>query len=146
MFLLDSGRFAADPEGVTSRLLNLLESVGATIAAHRPWQDGRLAYEIEGRRKGLHYLVYFRMGGEGHTELNRQCKLSDMVMRYLVIRHPQSLFDAMVDALTEKTTDQTEETQEAAAADTKNQAAESPDDKQPQEVVASVGEAAGTDE
>ena len=150
MFLLDSGRFAADPEGVTGRLLSLLESSGATVAAHRPWQDGRLAYEIQGRRKGLHYLVYFRMGGEGHTELGRLCKLSDVVVRHLIIRHPQVLFDAMVDALTAQTTDQTE-TQEVAAtevndADAKDQPTESPAGEEPQEAVASVGGETGEDE
>jgi len=159
MFLLDSGRFAADPEGMTSRLLGLLESAGATVDAHRPWQDGRLAYEIQGRRKGLHYLVYFRMAGEGHTELGRLCKLSDVVVRHLIIRHPQVMFDAMVDALTGPTTEQTEK-QEVAAADVTateaksaddttavagDQAAESPAGDQPQEVVAAVGEKAVED-
>jgi len=150
MFLLDSGRFATDPDGVSGQLISLLESTGATVAAHRPWQDGRLAYEIEGRRKGLHYLVYFRMGGEGHSELNRLCKLSDVVVRHLIIRHPQVLFDAMVDALTVKTGEQTEtedgaatgaQSTEAKNAEAGSQAAEPPADadaEQP-EAIAVVG-------
>ncbi len=100
MFLLESGKFASDPEGATQRILDILEKAGATVVAHRPWQDGRLAYEIEKQRKGLHYLVCFRMPGHGVPEITRSCKLSEFVLRHLVIKHPQSLFDAMVSTLT----------------------------------------------
>ena len=61
MFLLDSGKFAADPDDVMKQILRILEKAGGTIVANRPWQDGRLAYPIEGHRKGLHFLVLFRM-------------------------------------------------------------------------------------
>ena len=43
MFLLDSADFASDPDGMTKMLTDLIERVGGTISAHRPWQDGRLA-------------------------------------------------------------------------------------------------------
>ncbi|GAB4153436.1 MAG: hypothetical protein Tsb009_29860 [Planctomycetaceae bacterium] len=100
MFLLDSGKFAANPDGMAQGIVDLLEKAGATVEAHRPWQDGRLAYEIEGRKKGLHYLTYFRIDPEAIKPLTRACKLSDIVIRHLFIKQPQSLFDAMVAALT----------------------------------------------
>ena len=99
MFLLDSNKFVANPDEVTRHLLDILETAEATVVAHRPWQDGRLAYEIEGKRKGLHYLVYFRMPGRGIPVITRRCKLSENVLRHLVIRQPQILFDAMVKAI-----------------------------------------------
>ena len=99
MFLLDSGKFAANPESVANHITELLEKAGASVVSHRPWQDGKLAYELSGHRKGLHYLTYFRMEGAGLTQVARSVKLSDQVIRHLVIRHPQKLFDAMVAAL-----------------------------------------------
>lgn len=99
MFLLDSGRFATDSKGVADQIIAMIEKCGGSIVAHRPWQDGRLAYSIRGHRKGLHYLAYFKMPGEGVRDLNRACKLSDLVLRHVVIQHPQVLFDAMVQAL-----------------------------------------------
>ncbi len=99
LFLLDSAKFAADPDGVSGQVLGILEKAGATLVAHRPWQDGKLAYPIEGHRKGLHYLVLFRMSGGGMADINRACKLNEMVLRQLIIKHPQTLFDAMVAAL-----------------------------------------------
>lgn len=99
MFLLDSGKFAADHEGTIAHLVEILEKAGAEIVAHRPWQDGKLAYEIEGHMKGLHYLVYFTMPGSGMDVITRSCHLSDTVIRQLVIKQPQTLFDAMVSAI-----------------------------------------------
>jgi len=99
MFLVDSSHFANDPEATTEAIMAILERAGATVVAHRPWQDGKLAYEIEGRRKGLHYVVCFRMPGAGISVVTRQSQLSDVVIRQMVIKHTPELFNAMVDVL-----------------------------------------------
>jgi small subunit ribosomal protein S6 len=100
MFLIDSNRFSADPDGSQKAVLGMLERVGATVVASRPWQEGKLCYPIEGHRKGLYYLACFKMDGGQIPELNRLSGLNDVVLRQLVIRHPQVIFDAMVQALT----------------------------------------------
>jgi small subunit ribosomal protein S6 len=99
MFLLDSGRFATDSKAATDQITGMIEKCGGTLVAHRPWQDGRLAYAIKGHRKGLHYLTYFKMHGDGIRDLNRACKLSDLVLRHVVIQHPPAMFEAMVQAI-----------------------------------------------
>lgn len=96
MFLIHSGRFASDSDGVTQELMEILEKCEAQVEAHRPWTEGKLAYEIENQRKGLHYLVMFRMPPANNTQLNRLCQLSDNILRHLIIKHPQVLFDANV--------------------------------------------------
>jgi len=96
MFLLDSADFASDPDGMAKMLTDLIERVGGTIAAHRPWQDGRLAYEIKGRRKGLHYLVMFTLDTSKMVELNRSCRLNEKLLRTMFIVQPKVLFDATV--------------------------------------------------
>lgn len=100
MFLVNSAKYANDPEGTSGAIMAILERAGATVVAQRPWQDGKLAYEVSGHRKGLHYLVCFRMPGAGMEVVKRQCHLSDVVIRHLVIKHTPQLFNAMVDALT----------------------------------------------
>ncbi len=99
MFLLDSGRFATDAKGVGRPDPGMIEKSGGSIVAHRPWQDGRLAYAIKGHRKGLHYLVYFKMPGTGVKDLKRACSLNDLVLRHVLVNHTQVLFDAMVQAI-----------------------------------------------
>jgi len=87
MFVLDSGKFAQDQAGTTQTVQDLLERCGAETLAAAPWQDGKLAYPIEGQKKGLHYLVYFKMDGSQVAELGRLCKLTDLVLRHMVIDH-----------------------------------------------------------
>jgi small subunit ribosomal protein S6 len=100
MFLLDSNRFAADPDGSQKAVLGMLERVGAEVVTSRPWQEGKLCFPIKGHRKGLYYLACFKMDGGQIPELNRLSHLNEVVLRQLVIRHPQVIFDAMVQALT----------------------------------------------
>ena len=115
MFLVDSNAFASDPEEVTAEIMRVLERADATVVAHRPWQDGKLAYEIGGRRKGLHYIVCFTMPTSGVDVLTRQCQLSDRILRQLVISHPEDLFNAVVDAITGVATEESAESAPAAA-------------------------------
>ncbi|MBI1346706.1 30S ribosomal protein S6 [bacterium] len=100
MFLLDSNRFSADPAAAQQAVLGMLERVGASVVASRPWQEGKLAYPIENHRKGLYYLACFKMDGGQMDELNRLGKLNETVLRQLVIRHEPVIFDAMVQSLT----------------------------------------------
>ena len=106
MFLVDSNAYANDPDTVSGELMKVLERAGASVVAHRPWQDGKLAYEIEGRRKGLHYIVCFKMVTSGMDILTRQCQLSDTILRFMVITHPEELFNAVVDAISGNATEE----------------------------------------
>jgi len=117
IFVLDSAKFAIDPDGVSQQVIGILEKSGATVDTHRPWQDGRLAYPIEGHRKALHYLVYFRMDGQGLTDVTRGCKLNDLILRHMVIKHPRQLYDVMVQALDQGDAEVTEAPAEPAAAE-----------------------------
>lgn len=87
MFLLDSGRFAQDRPGTEEAVKDLLGKCGGEILAAAPWQDGKLPYQIEGHKKGCHYLTYVKMDGSQVGELGRLCKLSDLILRHMVIDH-----------------------------------------------------------
>ncbi len=117
MFILDSGKFANDPEGATNALVQIIEKAGGSVVAHRAWLDGKLAYPIEKQRKGLHYLVYLKMPSDGVAAVTRSCKLSDLVLRQLMIRHPAALFDAMVSHLNPTETEEEGGEAEAPAED-----------------------------
>ena len=96
MFLIDSGRYAQDPNGTEEAVKTLLERFDAEIVGMTPWQEGRLAYEVDGHRKGLHLLVFFKMEGTRVSELNRACKLSETVIRHLLLEHKPKLFDLLI--------------------------------------------------
>ncbi|REJ74969.1 MAG: 30S ribosomal protein S6 [Planctomycetota bacterium] len=87
MFVLDSGRYAQNPSGTEANVKELLDRCNADVLASAPWQDGKLPYPIQGKKKGLHYLVYMKMDGSQVAELDRICKLNDLVLRHMVIDH-----------------------------------------------------------
>lgn len=118
MFLLHSGRYAQDPQGTENELMEMLAKCEAEIVGATPWQDGKLAYEVDGHRKGLHFLTYFKMDGSQVVNLNRMCKLSEIVIRHLMIEHSDKLFELMTQQVganeqEEESAEQEEETAEA---------------------------------
>ncbi|MDO4581421.1 MAG: 30S ribosomal protein S6 [Bacillota bacterium] len=64
----------------------LIQSNGGEILKVEPWGKRRLAYEIEKLREG--YYVLLRINGEPElpAELERNFKIADEIMRYLVVR------------------------------------------------------------
>ena len=71
----------------------IIEKYNALIQANvgeilkvEPWGKRRLAYEIEKLREG--YYVLLRINGEPELprELERNFKIADEIMRYLVVR------------------------------------------------------------
>lgn len=98
MFLLDSNKYASNPDGTVKEVLDILEKNKASILVSRPWQDGRLAYPIDGHRKGLYFLAYFRMDGVALPEVDRLCKLNESVIRQLILQVDPALVDSLLAA------------------------------------------------
>ena len=97
MFILESGKYGANPDAAATVVSGLIEKVGGSVVAHRPWQDSKLAYQINGQRKGLYYLAFFTAPGSAIDELSAAVRLTDDVIRHLVLSHDKSLFDQMVE-------------------------------------------------
>ena len=114
MFVLDSGKFSADHEATVNEVLQILEKAGGNIVAHRVWQEGKLAYEIDGHRRATHFLVMFKMPSDKLTDVDRACRLNETILRQMIIHQPQIIFDANVAVLTgeHQQADQAEPTQE----------------------------------
>ena len=96
MFILDANRYARDPGGVSGRIPEIVERCGGEVLANRLWNEQKLAYPIEGHRKGTYWLTYFRMDSSRLVEFNRQCQLNENIVRNLVIKVDPRLVDALV--------------------------------------------------
>ena len=103
MFLLDSGRYATDPQGTEGAVREILARCHAEVVVIAPWQDGKLAYPVRGMKKGLHLLAYFRMDATEVMEFERLCKLNELVLRHLLLSHEHRLFTPMAEALSAHT-------------------------------------------
>jgi small subunit ribosomal protein S6 len=119
MFILDANRFARDPNGISGQIPKMVEDCGGTVLASRLWNEQKLAYPIEGHRKGTYWLTYFRMPSDQVAAFNRACQLNDNVLRNLTLKVEPRLADLLVSHARGEATPEPEEgsaegTEEAA--------------------------------
>jgi small subunit ribosomal protein S6 len=96
MFLLDSNRYGRDPGGMANQISELITKRGGTILVSRLWEERRLAYPINGQRKGTYWLTYFRMDSKELSTLNRETHLNDNILRSLVLKVDSRIVDTLV--------------------------------------------------
>ena len=111
MFLLDSNKYARDSAGISNGINEMIEKCGGEVLVSRLWSEQKLAYPINGQRKGTYWLSYFRMNTGKLTELNRAARLNVNVLRDLVITVDDRLVDTLVSHATGES--KTEETGES---------------------------------
>ncbi len=96
MFILDSNRYARDPANVSSQIPDMIQKLEGEILASRLWEERRLAYPIDGHRKGTYWLTYFKLDSGQLTALNRQCQLNESILRTLFLKVEPRIVEALV--------------------------------------------------
>jgi len=89
MFLVDSAQAGADWDGVISAIRTILEKAEAEIVSIKKWDDRKLAYEINGKTRGTYILCYFRANGEKIGDIEKAVRLSEKIMRALILSAEQ---------------------------------------------------------
>lgn len=96
LFILDSNRYARDPQAVAQGISDMVTNNDGEILVTRLWNEQKLAYPINGNRKGSYWLTYFSMEGTSLTAFERAARLNDNVMRNLTIKIDPRLVDTLV--------------------------------------------------
>jgi small subunit ribosomal protein S6 len=96
MFILDPSKYSRDPVATSQQISDMIMQNGGTVLASRLWDERKLAYPINGHKKGVYWLTYFRMEGDGITPLERQCEITDDVIRKLILKVDPRIADALV--------------------------------------------------
>ena len=96
MFILDSNKFARDPNAVSGHLAEMIEKLGGEMLASRLWEERRLAYPINGQRKGTYWLTYFHLESTSLVALQRACQLDENIMRMLFLKIDPRISDHLV--------------------------------------------------
>ena len=96
MFILDSNRYARDQAGVSGQIPDMIGKLGGEILASRLWEERRLAYPIDGHRKGAYWLTYFKLESGQLAALTRQCQLSESILRTLFLKVDPRIAEALV--------------------------------------------------
>lgn len=113
MFLVDN-RFANrewDDEEIA--LGEMLGKHGGEVLRGKRWAERKLAYEIQGHKRAVYYLVYFTMPPTNMSAFRRDVELSEHVFRNLVIAREE---DEMQRLLEQEAADEAERSAAAAAA------------------------------
>jgi small subunit ribosomal protein S6 len=96
MFLLDTNKVAGDVPAAAQQLHGILERNHSEILASRPWDERRLTYPVKNHKKGLYYLVYFQTEGKNLINIERDCALSELILRHLMLRIDPKLVKDML--------------------------------------------------
>jgi small subunit ribosomal protein S6 len=87
----------ANLQAAHDHLLDLLKRAEAEIVSLCKWDERRLAYEIKGNKRGVYFLTYFHAAPDAVSKLERDCNLSEQLLRSLVTRAeliPQEIIEA----------------------------------------------------
>ncbi len=85
MFLFDSA-VVRDWSDIEAEVRRLCDRINAELLVCVKFDERKLAYEIERRKRGLYVLTYIKAEPERITDLERDVRLSEVVLRVLVLR------------------------------------------------------------
>lgn len=86
MFLLDPA-LASDWTAAEAEVKRILDRAEAKMLGIKRWDERKLAYSIGPNKRGLYVLCFFESAPEKIAPLERDCHLSEKVVRVIVLRH-----------------------------------------------------------
>lgn len=86
LFLLNNQQIAGDLTAALDTVREMLDRAEAEVVSIRKWDEGRLAYPIEGQKRGLYVLSLFKVRPTQIANIERDCNLSESVLRAMMVR------------------------------------------------------------
>lgn len=87
LILVDPTLAAKEWDRVMGEVQRIAAKANAKIVSSNKWGERKLAFPIRGHKRGTYLLAYFDTDGEGITKIRRDCDLSEVVIRALLVRH-----------------------------------------------------------
>jgi small subunit ribosomal protein S6 len=101
MFLLDSAKVAVSWDDSVKQVHDILTKHQSEIVASRQWDERRLAYPVDGHKKGTYLLTYFKSDGTHLKDIVADCHLNDVILRELILKvHPKLIEHLVNQAMT----------------------------------------------
>lgn len=85
MFMLSQAT-ASQLNDAIAHINEILARGNAQLIAMRKWDERRLAYEIAGQKRAVYILAYFKAPGPDVAHIERDCNLSEKIMRAMILR------------------------------------------------------------
>lgn len=86
MYILSPDLSEEERKGLIERFKNLIIENGGEITNFDEWGKRKLAYPIDKKPEGYYVLMNFNSDSRVSQELERVYKITDGVLRYLIIR------------------------------------------------------------
>jgi small subunit ribosomal protein S6 len=97
MVILDPNKYAQDPGKLGGTIPDLVTKCGGEVLVSRLWNEQKLAYPIDGHKKGAYWLTYFRMDGPKLAEFDREVRITETILRSMTLKVEPRLVDALVE-------------------------------------------------
>lgn len=86
LYILDSKVDGAQKDVLVEKYSALVKDNGGEVESVDKWGDRKLAYPIDYKNEGYYVLMTFSAKPEFPQELERQMRIADEVIRYMVIK------------------------------------------------------------
>ena len=86
LYILDTKVDGAQKDALIEKYSNLVKENGGEVEGIDKWGDKKLAYPIDYKSEGYYVLMNFVSNPEFPQELERQMRIADEVLRYMVIK------------------------------------------------------------
>lgn len=86
LFLINQTALATDSAGATQHVQEMLDRAEAETLSLHKWDERKLAYPIEGQKRGTFLIAYFKARPTQIANIERDCNLSEQVLRVMFIR------------------------------------------------------------
>jgi small subunit ribosomal protein S6 len=91
MFIIQPNLSKDDTDKLIDKFQALLVTLGADVARVDKMGKRKLAYEVRGQQEGFYCLFQFKAEGTAMAELERQLRLSDPVIKFLIFKTDPTL-------------------------------------------------------
>ncbi len=86
LFLIDNARAYMEWDNVVKEIHNILQKNGSEILKTEKWGEKKLAYKIEGHKRGTYLLIHFNAKNTAIAMIKRDFQLSDYIVRSLIVK------------------------------------------------------------
>lgn len=86
LYILRANLDDAAKDAQVEKYSALVTANGGEVESVNKWGNKRLAYEIDGKTEGYYVLMNFTANPDLPQEMERQMKISDEVMRFMIVR------------------------------------------------------------
>jgi small subunit ribosomal protein S6 len=85
MWVVDANTGREDYNKALVGLKEIVEKGGGTWINADKWEERRLAYTIKKKKRGLYIINHFSAPTESLTKIDRNARLSDLVLRHMIL-------------------------------------------------------------